>query len=179
VLEKIIHYLNRYLKQGHLNLSNLKHIEKRVAEDLDFETFQDIGYGTFLDTITNEEKIKKVLEESGGTMQSSAGWEQHSMYRPCLKELLQFICQVKASGVTELHHIENLISEHYHVSNLHSLGHGSIAYLYSAPDKPGKNSSTFMVHFESALLGKSSLDHIGQAKFGIHGHVTREAAMAC
>ncbi|CAL1544092.1 unnamed protein product [Lymnaea stagnalis] len=180
--EKLLLYVNKCLEQGTLKLSHLQRIETKTLEDFGFASFQELGYGTFLDFIHSEGKIKKVLEECGGTMLGSGagGHEHESMFRPSQMEILEFICQTKSAGITLVPQVENSICEQFHVNDLRHLGHGNITRLCSVAEKPGKHSSKeYHAYFEAALCGKSCPTTRSHGQVGIHGSLTKETAMAC
>ncbi|XP_059138506.1 uncharacterized protein LOC131926926 isoform X3 [Physella acuta] len=180
--DKVLLYLNKCLEQSALKLSHLQRIETKILEDLDFKTFHDLGYGTFLDFIHSEGKIKKVLEECGGTALGSAsgGHESESLFKPGQVELLEFVCQAKSAGLVQVQQVDNCLCEQYHVSDIRHLGHGNISRLVSAAEKSGKHSSKeYSVLFEAALCGKSCPTTRSRGQVGIHGSLTKEVAMAC
>ncbi|XP_055892730.1 uncharacterized protein LOC106068793 isoform X2 [Biomphalaria glabrata] len=178
--EKVLQYINKCLEQGTLKLSHLERIETKVSnEDYEFESFRDMGYGTFLEFIHSDQKIKKVLEECGGALLGSST-EQDSVFKPSLLELSEFVCQAKLAGVVQNSSAESSVCEQYHVSDIRHLGHGNISRLCSTADKPGKHvSSEYNTYFEAALCGKVCPTTQSKGQVGLCGSISKEAAMAC
>ncbi|BFZ19889.1 hypothetical protein BsWGS_22929 [Bradybaena similaris] len=180
--EKIVQYINKCLEHGSLHLSHLGKIESKVVEDFDFSSFNEMGYGKFLEFLLSEPKIKAILEECGGTVlgSSSGSHEMESLFKPSQLELLEFICQSKHAGVAQNQQVETAMCEQFHVTDLRHLGHGNISRLCGAAEKPGKHvSKEYRVHFEAAICGKFCPTPRSSSRVGIQGSQTRETALAC
>ncbi|KAK0061751.1 protein NO VEIN isoform X6, partial [Biomphalaria pfeifferi] len=154
-------------------------IETKVSnEDYEFESFQDMGYGTFLEFIHSEQKIKKVMEDCGDVLGSTN--DQDSVFKPSLLELNEFLCQARLAGLAQNSLAESSVCEQYHVSDIRHLGHGNISRLCSTANTPGKHiSSEYNTCFEAALCGKVCLTTQSKGQVGLCGSISREAAMAC
>ncbi|XP_005090510.1 uncharacterized protein LOC101857532 isoform X2 [Aplysia californica] len=181
--DKVILYINRCIEHGTLQLNHLQRIETRLLEeDFRFQTFHEMGYGSFLDFIITEKKVKALLDECGGTsLGQGGGHDGAANFLPSQLEILEFVCQARKAGSVQNQQVERALCEQYHVTDVRHLGHGNVSRLCNAAAKPGKHAaSVYHTHFESALCGKSSPStHSLSNAVGNQGSQSRLAALAC
>ncbi|XP_025076268.1 uncharacterized protein LOC112553340 isoform X4 [Pomacea canaliculata] len=182
LMGKLRIYVERCLAQGPLSLSHLDRIEEKLLEDFGFPTFVAMGFGRFLNFFVQDPAPRALLEECGGIAlgTTSSSHSSDSGLVPHLIEVLEFIRQCQAAGMTQEEEVERAMCHQFQVRETRQLGYGNITRLTASAEKPGKHHSKgYHVLFEAALCGKSSGSVCGKREVGILGSQTKEAALAC
>ncbi|XP_056016364.1 uncharacterized protein LOC125663893 [Ostrea edulis] len=171
-------YLDKCQSQGVLTLKTLDHIEERMVDHFEFDSFLAMGYGRFLEFLQKE--AKQELDDCGGTSLGSGGGHSDAAggYLPTLTHVLEFIHQCKQANLTQEEMIQQALCHQFSVKDVKQLGHGTASRLIGLADRPGRHvANQHCVMYEAAVIPPESFEVKGQT--GILGHQTKEAALAC
>ncbi|XP_061196696.1 uncharacterized protein LOC133204972 [Saccostrea echinata] len=171
-------FLDKCQNHGALTLKHLDHIEERITDHFEFESFLAMGYGRFLEFLIQE--TKQELDDCGGTSLGTGGGhgDVAGGYLPSLTHILEFIHQCKQSNTSQEEKIQQALCHQFSVKEVKQLGHGTSSRLIGLADRPGKHvSNQHCVVYEAAVIPPESFEVKGQT--GILGHQTKEAALAC
>uniref|UniRef100_A0A8W8JQP2 Protein NO VEIN C-terminal domain-containing protein n=1 Tax=Magallana gigas TaxID=29159 RepID=A0A8W8JQP2_MAGGI len=170
-------YLDKCQNHGALTLKSLDHIEERITEHFDFESFMAMGFGRFIEFLLKE--AKQELDDCGGTSLGSGGHsEVAGGFLPTLTHILEFVHQCRQCNFSQEEQIQQAICHQFSVNEVKQLGHGATSRLIGLAERPGKHvSNHHSVVYEAAVLPPEGFEVKGQT--GILGHQTKEAALAC
>lgn len=178
LMERLKRYVERCLSQGTLSLSHLDRIEEKLLEDFNFPTFVSMGFGRFLFFLLHDQEPKTLLEECGGLSLGSSS--ASSSGRAHMTEVLEFVRQCHAAGISQEEDVGRALCHQFQVSEVKALGFGNVRHLMDAAEKPGKHQSKdYRILYETALSGKTSEPVRGKREVGMLGSQSREAALAC
>ncbi|CAH1791177.1 unnamed protein product [Owenia fusiformis] len=174
-------YLARCLEHGNLTLLHFAKIEEKLMDEYHMTSFKRTGFGTFLNFVTKNIEIKKLIEESCGLSLGGGQVATDSPFSPKYQEILAFVkqCGVVPSNTTGYNQVEEALCKHYCVKDVKDLHHGGIARLMNSMEKQ-KNVKKDGVIYESAMCVKpTSTRQITPKKVGLFGQITKDDALIC
>jgi len=135
----------------------LSRIEQRLCDKFQVTHFHELGYGTFMNYIQQNEQLLIPIDMKFNFSSSESNDTHHPIVIIPFEDLEQFILQALDRS-TDQQYIEQIICYHFQIESFEQLGHGSYHSVLNIiqQNKKSKNTS---IHYECIMF-----DEIPQLK---------------
>ena len=127
----------------------LSRIEERLCEKFQTKQFHELGYGTFMNYIQQNQQLLFSADTKFNFSSSESNDSSVTTVVP-FEDLEQFILQAFDRS-TDQQYIEQMSCYHFQIESFEQLGHGSFRSVFDSI-KQNKKSNNTSIHYECILL---------------------------
>jgi hypothetical protein len=138
-----------------ITFSSLSRIEQRLCEKFQLTHFHELGHGTFMNYIQQNERILFPIDAKFNFSSSSESNDQHPTMIIPFEDLEQFILQALNRSIDQKY-LEQIICYHYQIESLEQLGHGSYRSILNTIEQNKKPKHRSM-HYECMMFDEIPL----------------------
>jgi hypothetical protein len=137
-----------------ISFTLLFRIEQRLCEKFKITHFHELGYGTFINYIQQNEQVLFPVDTKFH-LSSSEVHDSHPTVVTSFEDLEQFILQALDRSIDQ-HYIEQIVCYHFQTESFEQLGHGSFRSVLNTIQQNKKSKNRF-IHYECIMLDEIPL----------------------